>query len=68
MTEAASAELTSILNNAVKNKDKNFGNGRFVRNMFEKVIENQANRISYIPDITAESLATIEAEDIRKIL
>ena len=68
LTEAASAELTSILNNAVKNKDKNFGNGRFVRNMFEKVIENQANRISYIPDITAESLATIEAEDIRKTL
>lgn len=68
LTEEAAAELKSILNNAVEHKDKNFGNGRFVRNLFEKVIENQANRISSVPDITAQSLATIEAEDIQKAL
>lgn len=68
LTDDAAAELKSILNNAVEHKDKNFGNGRFVRNLFEKVIENQANRISSVPEITAESLATIEAEDIQKAL
>ena len=68
LTEDAAVELKSILNNAVEHKDKNFGNGRYVRNLFEKVIENQANRISSVPDITAESLATIEAEDIQKAL
>lgn len=68
LTEEASEVLKSILNNAVEHKDKNFGNGRFIRNLFEKVIENQANRISSIPNITAESLATIEAEDIQNAL
>ena len=68
LTEEAATVLKSILSNAVEHKDKNFGNGRFVRNLFEKVIENQANRISSVSDITAESLATIEAEDIQEAL
>lgn len=68
LTEEAASVLKSILNNAVEHKDKNFGNGRFVRNLFEKVIENQANRISSVSDITAESLATIEVEDIQNAL
>ena len=64
LTEDASTKLKSILNEVVDHKDKNFGNGRFVRNLFEKVIENQANRISLASEVTAESLATIEEEDI----
>ena len=68
LTEEAASVLKAILNNAVEHKDKNFGNGRFVRNLFEKVIENQANRISSVSDITAESLATIEVEDIQNAL
>lgn len=66
LTKDASTKLRSILNEVVGHKDKNFGNGRFVRNLFEKVIENQANRISAVSDVTAESLATIEDEDINK--
>ena len=65
LTEGASSALKVILEKAVEGKDKSFGNGRFVRNLFEKVIEKQANRISSVADITAESLATIEEEDIR---
>ena len=66
LTEAAISTLKEALEKAVANKDKNFGNGRFVRNLFERVLENQANRISSTADITADSLATIEEEDIRK--
>ncbi len=68
LTDTASEFLKEVLNKAVEGKDKNFGNGRYVRNLFERVIENQANRISIVPDITAESLATIEEEDIKKSL
>ena len=46
------------------NKDKNFGNGRFVRNVFEKVIECQANRLASVGGINGEILSIIEAEDI----
>lgn len=68
LTDTASEFLKEVLNKAVEGKDKNFGNGRYVRNLFERVVENQANRISIVPDITAESLATIEEEDIKKSL
>lgn len=64
LTERAITVLKEMLDKAVSNKDKNFGNGRYVRNLFEKVIENQANRISLAADISADSLARIEEEDI----
>lgn len=65
LSEQASSLLKDILNKAVLEKDKSFGNGRYVRNLFEKVIENQANRLSIVPNITPESLALIEEDDIR---
>jgi len=56
--------LSQILNFAVEHKDKNFGNGRFVRNLFEKTIQNQASRLSRQPKITTEELSTLTAEDL----
>ena len=50
----------------VSEKDCNFGNGRFVRNLFEKTVENQANRLSSKADVTSETLALIEKVDIQK--
>ena len=41
-----------------------FGNGREVRNMFERIIVNQANRLSAMSDISDEDLVVITAEDI----
>lgn len=64
LTEDAATLLKTIVQQAVKEKDKSFGNGRFVRNLFEKVIENQANRISAESTVSSESLASIKAEDI----
>ena len=68
LTEDAHTLLKEVFNNAVANKDKNFGNGRFVRNLFEKVIEHQANRLSSMADVTAESLAMINGTDIQNAL
>lgn len=68
LTDDATAILKGVLEKAVIGKDKNFGNGRFVRNLFEKVVENQANRISSVADISADSLSSIEACDINSSL
>lgn len=57
-------QLNKILNYAIENKDKNFGNGRYVRNLFEKTIQNQAIRLSCQPKITAEELSKLKAEDL----
>ena len=46
---------------------KGFGNGRGVRNLFERAVTAQANRLSTDPDITKEDLMTLTADDIRTL-
>ncbi len=64
LSEGAAAKLKVIINNAVLTKDKGFGNGRYVRNLFEKTIENQANRLSTVGNLSKEILSKIEEEDL----
>ena len=64
MSDAFSKKLKDVLYKAVLNKEKVFGNARFVRNLFEKTIENQANRLSKVGNLTKETLSRIEAEDL----
>ena len=47
-----------------KNRDRKFGNGRYVRNLFEKAVERQAARVSQIPNPTNEQLITITMKDV----
>ena len=58
--------LREKLNYAVEHKDYNFGNARFVRNIFEKAIQHQANRISNLRTPTGRQLTEITADDLRK--
>ena len=53
-----------LFTTAFNNRDKSFGNGRYVRNVFEKSLERQANRIATIPELTKELLPTITEQDI----
>lgn len=46
-----------------ENRSKNFANGRAVRNLFEEVITNQANRLAPKSNITDEELNTLIYED-----
>ncbi|CAL2107111.1 stage V sporulation protein K [Tenacibaculum sp. 190524A02b] len=64
LTEDAKEKLHFIFDKFYEQKDKNFGNARVARNLFEKIIEYQANRIVSITPITAEVLKTITEEDI----
>ena len=48
----------------VSNHPKDFGNARFVRNLFEHVVQSQANRLASDPNVTKEKLTEIIAEDI----
>ncbi len=45
-----------------------FGNGRYVRNIFEKSLNNQAMRLSRSSTIGKAELSTIIAEDIKEVL
>lgn len=64
LSDEAATVLRTYIENAVANKDKNFGNARFVRNLFEKTLENQATRLASQGQITKELLQEIKADDI----
>ncbi len=48
-------------------KQIHFGNGRYVRNVFEKSLNSQAMRLSHTKTMSAEALSTITAEDIEEV-
>ncbi|HBA97035.1 MAG TPA: AAA family ATPase [Lachnospiraceae bacterium] len=43
---------------------EDFGNARGIRNMFEKIVTNQANRLVLLNSPTKEQIMTIVAEDV----
>lgn len=49
-------------------KQSQFGNGRFVRNIFEKSLNCQAVRLSRSSTMSATELSTITVEDIKEVL
>ena len=66
LTDEASDYLKQALSNAVAHKDRNFGNARYVRNIFEKAIQQQANRLSGQTDLSTEQLTELTQEDIQQ--
>lgn len=65
LSPEAADYLREALQDAVEHKDRNFGNARFVRNIFEKAIQMQANRLSGRQNLTKAELSELTAEDIR---
>jgi hypothetical protein len=49
---------------AVAHKDRNFGNARFARNVFEKSIQAQANRLGGQSGLTTQQLTELTTEDL----
>jgi SpoVK/Ycf46/Vps4 family AAA+-type ATPase len=65
MTSEASSYLRQRLSYVVEHKDRNFGNARYVRNMFEKAIQRQANRLSQTSNASREQLSELTLEDVK---
>ncbi|NJN85415.1 MAG: AAA family ATPase [Leptolyngbyaceae cyanobacterium SL_7_1] len=64
VTQPARDQLRSMFYELYVNRDRTFGNGRLSRNLFEKTIERQANRLAVLSSLTDEMLTTILPEDI----
>ena len=64
MTDPARKKLLELLRKLYEQRTKNFGNGRLVRNLFERIIEKQANRIADITPLTEKILCSITKQDI----
>lgn len=64
ITNEAATYLRNELENVVKHKNRNFGNARYVRNLFEKSIQCQANRLSKEKTVTHQQLMEVTLDDI----
>ena len=68
VSERAKAKIREVIQEEESHKDQNFGNARFVRNLFEKIITEQAGRLTKEENITNEKLTKIEEEDVVAVL
>ena len=64
LSDETEKKLVHTISMAVKKKDRHFGNGRYVRNLFEKALENQANRIAAKQQAGSDDLTVFLPEDI----
>ena len=58
-------KLKKLLNELHLSKGENFGNGRTVRNLFERCVANQANRVIALANPSSHELMRLTAEDIQ---
>lgn len=61
---AAQKKLLQLLGQKGEEEWKDFGNARGIRNLFEKFVMNQANRLVLLDAPTKEELITIKKEDV----
>lgn len=64
ITPAAKRMLCDYFDGLYINRDKNFGNGRDVRNVFENIITEQSRRVARLHDPSDADIATIDVQDI----
>lgn len=64
ITKEAAYVVFEKIQKEVAKHDAHFGNARYVRNLFESIIQRQANRVSVIAKPTREQLSVIEVGDV----
>ena len=65
MSEEVKQFIINKFRNVVADKPKDFGNARYVRNLFERVVQSQANRLAKESNLSKGMLTEITIEDIR---
>ena len=56
--------LRNYTNHLYYYRDKNFGNAREIRNLFELIVQNQSKRVASISSVTKEQLCEIILDDL----
>lgn len=68
MSQETEDYLLQRIEYVVAHKNRNFGNARYMRNIFEKTIQHHANRLSHINHATVKQLSEVNIEDIQAAL
>jgi SpoVK/Ycf46/Vps4 family AAA+-type ATPase len=64
MSNEAKSKLTYIINDAIFAEGKQFGNARYVRNLYEQIVQNQFTRVSQLENLEEEHLSEITLADL----
>ena len=64
LAEGTRPKLMRGLAELYRERDRRFGNGRTVRNLFEQSIRRMANRIADIRELSSDQLMLLEPDDI----
>ena len=62
--EVGERKLKNYFEKVLLNKDENFSNARFVRNIYDKSVMNQSRRVIDLDNPTKEDLMYIKTEDL----
>lgn len=65
MSDEVKQFIINKLEDIVANKPKDFGNARYVRNLFERVVQSQANRLAKESNLSKGMLTEITIDDIK---
>ncbi len=66
LSDDAQAYATQGFQALYEARDENFGNARDVRNVFERAISRQANRLAAVEKPTREELMTLTVDDLKE--
>ena len=64
LEDGLETQIAAYLDGMTEKERYEFGNARGIRNIFETMVVNQANRIVTLPDCSMEQLTLIKGEDI----
>ena len=68
LDDQAAQAIQEHLEELYEDRDENFGTARDVRNLFERIVANQANRVAALPSPTDEDFLTITAADLEGLV
>ena len=64
LTDGARSKVEEMLSTMSDEEHKNFGNARGIRNLFERLVSNQANRIIGYASQSIKDITVITEEDV----
>jgi stage V sporulation protein K len=64
LADSARERVGSLFSVAYRGRDHTFGNGRYVRNVFEESLVRHATRVATISPLSDGMLTTLEADDL----
>ena len=68
LSEEAAQAVREHLQELYEDRDGNFGNARDVRNLFEKIVAAQADRVAGLENPSDEDISTITLEDLKELM